>query len=175
MTQAVISIRPYEDAECGEVLSWIGDERAFYKWSAGRLGAYPPDPARFDELRSTKRFTATDGDIAVGFFTARHPEGACAELRFGFVIVDPARRGQGVGREMLRLGLRRAFDDEKLERVTIAVFSNNAPARRLYERLGFRDTGERETYPIMGEEWECAVLALERAEYENAPKDAPVT
>ena len=161
----MIRVRPYESADRGAILSWIGDEREFYLWSAGRIGDYPPDPSRFDELESITRFTAEDDVEPVGFFTVRKPEGSDGELRFGFVIVDPASRCRGVGGEMLTLGLRRAFDDCGADRVSIGVFDDNLPAIRLYKRLGFRETGERETYPIMGETWTCLILSLDRASF----------
>jgi len=52
-------------------------------------------------------------------------------------IGDPARQGQGYGREALGLALRFAFQELNLHRVQLTVFSYNARAIALYERLGF--------------------------------------
>ena len=160
----MLRIRTYEDADRTAVLSFIGEESTFYNWSAGRLGAYPPDPSRFDGLASIMRFTATDGGDVVGFFTLREPEGTAGELRLGFVVVDPARRRHGLGREMLALGVRYAFAERGANRVSIGVFEDNLPAYRCYKSLGFRETGEREEYRILGESRTCVILALGRDE-----------
>ena len=63
-------------------------------------------------------------------------------LRLG---VDPAWRRAGIGGELvargLALGLDRGFTACFLE-----VRTDNSPARRLYERLGFALAGERRRY-----------------------------
>ena len=160
----MLSIRAYEDSDRAAVLSFIGDESTFYNWSAGRLGAYPPDPSRFDELAGIMRFTASEDGVVVGFFTLREPEGTAGELRLGFVVVDPARRGRGLGREMLALGVRYAFAELGANRVSIGVFEDNLPAYRCYKSLGFRETGEREEYEINGKTRTCVILSLGREE-----------
>ena len=163
----MIEIRPYESADRDLVLSWIGDERTFYRWSAGRLGDYPPAPEKFDSLEGMKRATATNDGAPVGFFTARTLEGKKDELRFGFVIVDPAKRGQGIARQMLTLGLRRAFGALGARRASIAVFDDNIPALRCYKALGFRESGEREICVLCGEERGLTTLAIERTEFDS--------
>lgn len=52
-------------------------------------------------------------------------------------IGEPAYRGRGYGTDAMRLILRYAFGELNLHRVQLTVFSYNAPAIRLYERIGF--------------------------------------
>ena len=85
------------------------------------------------------------------------------EQRLWDVIVDPARRGQGVGRTMLRLALRYAFDIYQADRVSLAVFENNAPACACYRAAGFAETGLRETYRMNGAERTALEMACARA------------
>ena len=56
---------------------------------------------------------------------------------FADLVIDPPLRGQGLGRYLLRWGLRglRALGHE---RARLWVTSGNEAARRLYDRLGFR-------------------------------------
>jgi RimJ/RimL family protein N-acetyltransferase len=56
-------------------------------------------------------------------------------------IGEPAYRGQGYGGEALGLLQRFAFHELNLHRLQLTVFSYNAPAIRLYERLGFQREG----------------------------------
>ncbi len=81
-------------------------------------------------------------------------------LRFGFIIVDDKRRGQGLGREMLRLALDFAFHILRVRKVTLGVFDGNAPAYRCYERLGFTEVS-REVWKVCGETYTCIELETE--------------
>ena len=52
------------------------------------------------------------------------------------VIIDPAYRGRGLAFVLLKEVLRIA-KEKKLSRVELNTLSENYPARRLYEKLGF--------------------------------------
>ncbi len=55
---------------------------------------------------------------------------------YGMYVASEAR-GQGVGRLLLRELIERARSLEGLERIGLAVVSDNEPARKLYGSLGF--------------------------------------
>ena len=109
-------------------------------------------------------FTAFDENGIAGFFTLRNPGEKTDELRMGFVIIDPARRGCGTGKGMLLLGLRYAFDIYGARKVSLGVFENNESAYYCYKEAGFKDAvpDETEVYPVMGEEWKCKEMVIER-------------
>lgn len=151
----MIRIRPYKDSDEVKILSWCTDEESFYKWTAGILGEYPITSEKFRKTGEAMRFTALDEKEVVGFFTVRNPKDTLDELRFGFVIVDPEKRGKGIGKAMLKLGLDFAFDIYRAKKVTLGVFEDNVPARACYASIGFAETGECETYSIIEEEWPC--------------------
>ena len=90
-----------------------------------------------------------------GFFTLRRPEPEKDELRFGFVILDPALRGRGLGKEMLRLAMEYAVRELKASRITLGVFANNPSARACYEAVGFRPAGKTSLCKTPFGEWEC--------------------
>ena len=98
----MIRLRPYKREDGEKILSWSDDKRAFYQWSAGVLGEWPVDADGFLFVEKLMPFTAFDDDGIVGFFTLREPRASHDELRMGFVIVDPEKRGKGYGREMDR-------------------------------------------------------------------------
>ncbi len=159
----MIRIRPYRDSDENTVLSWCRDEETFARWTAGVLGPYPLTAEDFRKTGGMMRFTALDEKEPAGFFTMRNPKETLDEVRIGFVIVDPARRGQGVGRAMLRLALRYAFDIYQADRVSLAVFEDNAPACACYRAAGFAETGLRETYRMNGVERTALEMACARA------------
>lgn len=161
----MLRLRPYKPCDAEKILSWIGDECAFRKWSADRFDRYPLTArelnAHYDSFALSDCFfqmTAEDEDGVVGHLILRHPDGNKRLVRFGFVIVDNTKRGKGYGKEMIRLALKFAFEIMKAEKVTIGVFDNNPAALHCYLSSGFHDTGMREIYPILGENWNCIEL-----------------
>ena len=78
-------------------------------------------------------------------------------LRFGWVIVDDARRGKGYGTKMLQAGLKYAFDILGAAQVTIGVYENNEPAHECYQKAGFAD---RKT--VSAKPWNIIEMAVER-------------
>lgn len=151
----MITIRPYRDEDEKEILTWCDSEDTFLKWSFGLLGDYPLTAKKFKKTYEYTQFTAIDGDEPVGFFIARNPNGNLDELRFGYGIVKPDRRNQGVGKEMLKRGLEYAFNDYGAKRVTLGVYEKNYNAISCYTAIGFSKTGVQETYPINGEDYVC--------------------
>ena len=163
-----LRLRPYQLRDGEKIVTWCADEQAFYKWSAGILGPYPLTPARFNQAMAARDhgshyfpFVAEDDSGLVGFFILRRPGEDPEELRFGFVIVDPAIRGKGYGKKMLTLGIRYAFDLYRARKVGLGVFSNNPGAYHCYRAVGFTENGSVEAYKIGEETWECIEMELE--------------
>lgn len=160
----MLRLRPYKKEDADTIISWSKNERAFYQWSAGVMGEYPLTPEKFLFVDSLMAFTAFDENGIVGFFTLRNPGGTVDELRIGFVIVDPSQRGTGKGKEMLKLGLKYSFEVYGAKKVSLGVFENNEPAYYCYKAAGFNDVilEESETYTVLGEEWKCKEMVIER-------------
>ena len=156
----MIRIRPFIPSDADTILSWPLDERGYYRWTAGMLGDYPPTKASFENLSGLMRFTATEGTEVVGFFTMRHPGEDLDELRFGYVVVDPDKRGRGYGKAMLQLGLRYAFEIYGAKRVGLGVFENNPSAYHCYKAVGFRDVA-LDAYRILDEDWKVLELTID--------------
>ena len=167
----MIRIRPYKNADEEKILPWCSDEDTFERWTAGVLGPYPLTSAQFRKTEDLMRFTAIDEREVCGFFTMRNPKETLDELRIGFVIVAPRKRGCGIGAEMLRQALRYAFTIYRAERVTLAVFEENTAARRCYLAAGFSETGVRETYMLRGKERTAVEMEVRRDWDCTAPPD----
>lgn len=158
-----LRIRPFRDSDEQTVLSWCTDEQTHRFWTAGVLGEYPITPHKFQKTANTMRFVALDEQEVVGFFILRYPqEDDLDTLRIGFVIVDPERRGQGIGKEMLKLGLNYAFGCCHANRVTLVVFDDNEPARACYSSIGFVATGNHESYVIAKKEYSCTEMEFRK-------------
>lgn len=158
----MIRIRPYRASDANVILSWCRDEKAFYQWTAGVLGEYPITQKEFGFVETLMPFTAFDESGIMGFFTLRNPDGSLDELRFGFVIVDPDRRGKGCGKAMLQSGLKFVFEIYGAKRASLGVFENNPAAYYCYRAAGFHEVVPEtpEAYQILGEEWRCKELII---------------
>jgi ribosomal protein S18 acetylase RimI-like enzyme len=145
----------------------------------GRLGAllvrihHELDPARFiaampqtghgygsflgtqlDEPNIILLVAERDGEV-VGYAYAgvegsdymalRGPAGVLHDL-----VVDPAHRGQGVGRMLLDATLA-ALKARGVPRVVLSTAERNEPAQRLFARAGFRRTMIEMTHELEGD------------------------
>lgn len=148
----MLKLRPYKSCDAQAIAKWVQDKDVFVKWGGERFGDHPVSAETIDQKYRQENgdcaepdnfypWTAFDGDRIVGHFIMRYINGDRKFLRFGWVVVDSTARGRGYGAEMLRLGLRYAFDFLGAEKVGIGVFKNNAPAHKCYQKVGFADVG----------------------------------
>lgn len=85
---------------------------------------------------------AVEGDDPLGFilFTV-----AADQAEILTICVRPDRRGRAVGRRLVAEAARIAVHAGAVE-MFLEVAEDNAPARRLYDRLGFGPVGRRRGY-----------------------------
>ena len=163
----MISFREYSESDAKTILSFINEEKAFYKWSAGVLGSYPLSEIDFinkiDEMKSTKVFypyVMLDSDNVIGFFILRFPNKDVNSMTIGFVIIDPNYRGKGIGKKMVNEAINLAFNQYKANSVNLRVFECNPSAYNCYKSLGFKESGFEMVRIIKDEEWKVIGLEL---------------
>ena len=110
------------------------------------------------------KLTAVDENGIIGHLTIRFIDDARKIARLGFVIVDDTKRGLGYGKQLVSLAVAYAFDKLKADKVTLGVFENNTPAIQCYLSCGFKTVEKEyiESYPCMGEIWNCIEMELNR-------------
>ena len=162
----VLSIYKKEDAPI--IAEWLRSEEELYKWSADRFNKYPLSGKDINENYApqieTGRFipltAVNDGGEVVGHFIIRYPhDDDDRSVRFGFVIIDPALRGKGYGKELLRLGIEYVKENLNATRIDLGVFENNESARHCYEAVGFTEYAQRKCEMPIGI-WNCADMEL---------------
>jgi ribosomal-protein-alanine N-acetyltransferase len=108
--------------------------------------------------RNTICHRAMAGRSLTGFIMSRI---AGDEAEILSVAVASARRGRGLARALLNLHLRR-LAGLAVRTVFLEVDEDNTPARRLYQRAGFREVGRRAGYYQQGTDHPATALVLRR-------------
>ena len=137
-------LRPFiPDRDFDAIRNWISDERTHAMWCAGLIG-YPLEKGNFLQVMDNIGIRFGDAPFvmitgegkAAGFFCFS-VDPATNEGKLKFVIVDPALRGTGMGKTMLKLALEYAFSAAKADAVQLSVFQENTAALKCYESVGF--------------------------------------
>jgi ribosomal protein S18 acetylase RimI-like enzyme len=80
---------------------------------------------------------AVEGSTIVGFVVLADVHNADRVIEIRRLVVDPASRGKGHGRSLLRAAVERAYEHHHARRVWLDVKAHNHRARALYESEGF--------------------------------------
>ena len=161
-------LRDFKKEDAHIIAGWLRSEDELYQWSADRYNKYPLSGDDINESYAphlhTRRFyplTAVDdnGDV-IGHFIIRYPkDNDDSSVRFGFVIVNPAKRGKGYGKEMLWLAIEYVKDHLNATRIELGVFENNERARHCYEAVGFTEYARKEYEMPIGI-WNCYEMEM---------------
>lgn len=128
------------------VASWVRDDRELY-WLAPRTPP-PLTEAKVHGWRKEGRrpLMLRDADDAViAYAELNLLDRTKQEYWIGHVLVDPARRGRGVGTLLTRILIARAANDLNAKLVSLVVFPENEAAIRSYRAAGMHESG-RETH-----------------------------
>ena len=160
----MMKLRPFSINDAKTILSWCKDKHAFRLWSADRYKDFPAQPDEMTELYEGDNMyplTAVVGEKIIGHILLRFPSKDKSLIRFGFVIVDDSKRGNGYGKQLLRLAIDYAQQELGAQKITLGVFCDNLSAIECYKSVGFRIIGE-DAYAIDGEEWKGIEMELEK-------------
>ena len=139
------------------------------QWCADRYEHYPVTPedvntyyTMYIDRQYSRALTMTAGDVIVGYITLRVPADNPMEQRLGFVIVDDSKRGRGLGKALVSMAVKYAFETLGATKVSLGVFENNPSAIHCYEAAGFHRVSlpETESYECLGETWNCIEMEL---------------
>ena len=159
-----ISIRPYQSSDAALITSWLKSEYLMRQWCADRYERYPVTPEEMNTYHERNidgqrslALTMTDSDDIVGYITLRIHADDPTEQRLGFVIVDDSKRGRGLGKALVSMAVKYAFETLGATKVSLGVFENNPSAIHCYESAGFHrvSLSEIESYECLGETWNC--------------------
>ena len=149
-------LRETVPADLDLFLGWVSSEADMVLWS-GRTFTWPLDRGQLESyLGNDQRryWTGLDPESGkpVGHASLLVDPNA-GMMRLGCVLLDPAARGRGMGHELIRTAVRTGFETTELPAMKLGVYAHNVSARRVYESLGFRETGRVRSTEVDGQPW----------------------
>ena len=159
-----LTLRSYLPSDAAVITSWLKSEYLMRQWCADRYEHYPVTPEdmnryyeRYIDGQHSRALTMVDGSDIVGYITLRIPADDPEEQRLGFVIVDDSRRGCGLGKALVSMAIKYAYEELGATKVSLGVFENNPSAIHCYEAAGFHRIPllETESYKCLDETWNC--------------------
>ncbi len=154
-------LRPYIEGKDFEVIKeWEADERTHTMWCANHF-TYPLEKMNVkivlekmaEQYNDSAYVATTDEGEVIGFF-GYSTNLETNEGYLKFVMIDPAKRGKGYGKEMISLTVKYAFEIAKAEGVRLKVFSNNESAKKCYAGVVFSICKEyKDVFPYKNERW----------------------
>lgn len=159
----MLKLRNYEKSDAEYIATWCENKTIFHMWCADEYDKYPITAEDINEYYENEgkdinyKLTAFDESGIVGHFTLRTIAKGENEIRLEFVIVNNKRRGQGLGKKIVRLALDYARENLNAKKVTLEVFENNLSAYKCYKSVGFKEYNPPKTgfYNVLGEKWIC--------------------
>lgn len=171
-----VMLREYQAEDIGAIRGWVNDE-AVTRYLSTR---YWPPQTMVDSQEFLSHMLQSSHN-AYNFVIADRADGhyigqldifrvdwrlRCGEI--GMVIGGAQDRGRGIGREALELLKRFAFLTLGLERLEMDVHMDNLPARRCYEKAGFRLEGvKRHAFYTEGRFCDVGMMSMLRGDYEG--------
>ncbi|HEV7753549.1 MAG TPA: GNAT family N-acetyltransferase [Baekduia sp.] len=139
----MLALRDFIPADDDALIAWAPTAEALMLFAGSTL-AFPLTAAQLHALRDTPHlhtwtaYVGPDADVPVGH--AELLRTGSESGRLARIVVDPARRGAGLGRALVAAAIERA-EALALRRLSLRVYDGNDAAIRTYLALGFTDAG----------------------------------
>lgn len=120
-----------------EMLYMTGTRRSFTREEiTGSYKQFRQDPTRYDFAICLAQSNELLGDLAILDIDLANQKAG-----FRIALHDPTTLNKGYGTEATRLALAFAFEELKLNRLELEVYSHNVRGIKAYEKAGFKQEG----------------------------------
>ena len=161
----MLKFREYTPADGDLVASWAADLWTLRVWSAACYAGWPVTGEEINRLYAESKakepsfrpLMAEEDGVPVAHMIVQYTDQQKDSVHFGFVIVDPACRGKGIGSRLLRLAQELSYEEMGARKTDLMVFACNERAYQCYLNLGFRDI-RKDSIEIDGEIWDLRFM-----------------
>jgi RimJ/RimL family protein N-acetyltransferase len=168
----MVRLAYFTPADYQQLIDWIHDEHILTNW-AGSLFRFPLNPSKLDwylensndpETSDVLIYKAIDtssqkviGHISLGSINRGDRSARITRVLVG----NTAERGKGYCQGMIKALLAIAFNDLKLHRVSLGVYSFNEAALKCYQKAGFMVEGTmRDVKLFEGKYWSLIEMGI---------------
>ncbi len=169
-----VGLGPFDRSMIPDLTRWIND------FPTNRTLALDPRPMTVDQ--ETQWYERVTGDAAgvhftiydlsdsafvggTNLFDIDHRHQTC---ELGIAILDPERRGKGLGTEAVMLITDYAFHVIEMHNVQLATYGYNWAGQRAYEKAGFREYGRRREARLHnGKRWDIIYMDVIASEWKS--------
>ncbi len=180
ITGSLCYLRGLEETDLTErYLGWLNDAEVTYALEVGRV------PATFEDLRAFWQHSTQDPaqvvfavcdlatNVHIGNVKLAHIHPVHRRADFSILIGDKTYWGRGYGAEATRLTVAYGFRRLNLHSIYLGVLAEHLPARRAYEKAGFRlDGTDREAWWADGAWHDVHRMSILSHEYFSQQKDS---
>lgn len=110
--EILLRLREFHPADANIIAGWLKNEYQMRQWCADRYSRYPVTADdinshhdKYIDGHSSIALTMVDATEVIGYITLRKPTPGNSEWRLGFVIVDDAKRGLGLGKKLVDMAI----------------------------------------------------------------------
>jgi RimJ/RimL family protein N-acetyltransferase len=166
----VIKLEHFERTDFKKLIDWIDSPKFLLQWG-GQTFCFPLDEQQLENyIKSANTYAIQtliyrvmheENDEVIGHISLQIDR-INKSARIGKVLIgEKSKRGQGIGQLMIEKVLNIAFEELKLHRVSLGVFSFNLSAIACYEKAGFVKEGLlREARKIDNEFWSLWEMSI---------------
>lgn len=169
-------LRFFEPSDIPQLINWINTEELLLNWS-GRMFSFPLTTDSMDwYIRNTNDihssdafiFKAVEGDEVLGHISLGGISTLNKSARISRVFVSEAGRSKGVCTFMVKEVLKFGFEQMKLHRIALGVYTSNASALACYTKAGLKVEGiNRDVLLVNGKYWSMAEMAILEEEWSS--------
>jgi RimJ/RimL family protein N-acetyltransferase len=167
VTALTLSPLLVEDSDL--LFGWINDRELVVRSAPFRNISRADHDAWFEQVRQRddiRIFAIREDGRLVGSCQLHSINSVHRSAELQIRIGEPGARGRGIGTTATERLLEIGFHELELHRIYLHVLATNEPARRVYERVGFRVEGvQREAACIEGAWVDVVLMALLAAEF----------
>jgi RimJ/RimL family protein N-acetyltransferase len=179
---STIHLHPFSRADFSRLISWITTPEMLMQWAGPTQFSFPLSLDQLQEYLSAaegpapnrKIFTASDpsgqvvGHIELGALDYANESAALCR-----VLIATAARGRGFSLPMVQEALRIGFEDLRLRRIELRVYSFNHAAISCYRHAGFIQEGVlRQALKVGNAYWDTVLMAVLREEWESGSHES---
>ena len=162
----MIQLERFGQDDFQQLMEWVNEEAILTAWS-GNLFSFPLTVHSLEwYVRDTNTINSSGAFVfkavdetgkAVGHISLGSISWKDSAARLTRVLLDTAARDKGYCFQMVKAVLKIAFEDLRLHRVELGVYSDNPSAARCYEKAGFVIEGIRRDIMWYNNKWSSMI------------------